>query len=103
MESRLGIGLSYYQEEQWLSAIKKHGVGILGKSLLSYEQNIINRVIRRLHQRYHSCMSTPQSHNNNIVIPAAPKLQTQRIIKNFHPIGGAPKLFIYNLFSKTLS
>ena len=34
----LNIGLSYYQEMQWLSAICKYGDKIMGKSLLSIEQ-----------------------------------------------------------------
>ena len=34
----LNIGLTRYQELQWLSAIKIYGVGIMDKSLLSQEQ-----------------------------------------------------------------
>ena len=37
----LNIGLSYYQEEQWISAIKKHGKVIMNNSLLSQEQKAI--------------------------------------------------------------
>lgn len=41
MKDKLGIGLSYYQEEQWLSAIKRQGKEIMTKSLLSHEQKAI--------------------------------------------------------------
>lgn len=41
MENKLNIGLTYYQEEQWLSAIKKYGKEIMDKSLLSHEQKAI--------------------------------------------------------------
>ncbi len=34
----LNIGLTRYQELQWLSAIKRYGNSILDKSLLSQEQ-----------------------------------------------------------------
>jgi hypothetical protein len=34
----LNIGLSYYQECEWLSAIKHYGESIMNKSLLSPEQ-----------------------------------------------------------------
>jgi hypothetical protein len=37
-EPRLNIGLSYYQECQWLSAIKHYGAKIMDKSLLSSGQ-----------------------------------------------------------------
>ena len=37
----LNIGLSYYQEEQWIVAIKQHGKAIMDKSLLSQEQKAI--------------------------------------------------------------
>ena len=40
-QGALNIGLNYYQEEQWISAIKKHGKGIMDKSLLSHEQKSI--------------------------------------------------------------
>ena len=35
---KLDIGLSYYQEEQWISAIKHYGREIMDRSLLSFEQ-----------------------------------------------------------------
>ena len=35
---QFNIGLSYYQERQWISAIKRYGNSILDKSLLSKEQ-----------------------------------------------------------------
>jgi hypothetical protein len=34
-EGELFIGLTYYQEREWINAIKKHGPGIMDKSLLS--------------------------------------------------------------------
>ena len=37
----LNCGLSYYQEAQWISAIRKHGESIMDKSLLSNEQRAI--------------------------------------------------------------
>jgi len=37
----LNIGLSYYQECQWLSAIKHYGITIMDKSLLSLEQKAV--------------------------------------------------------------
>ncbi len=37
-QGELKIGLSYYQERQWISAIKKYGKSIMDKSLLSNEQ-----------------------------------------------------------------
>ena len=40
-QGNLNIGLTYYQEEQWLSAIKKYSVSIMDKSLLSIEQKQI--------------------------------------------------------------
>ncbi len=39
--SELNIGLTYYQECQWLNAIKHYGQSILDKSLLSKEQKQI--------------------------------------------------------------
>jgi hypothetical protein len=39
-EGENGTGLSYYQDEQWLSAIKKYGENIMNKSLLSTEQKL---------------------------------------------------------------
>ena len=45
----LNIGLSYYQECQWLSAIKHYGITIMDKSLLSPEQKqlLISEAERR--------------------------------------------------------
>lgn len=40
-DGELNIGLSYYQERQWMSAIKQYGQSILEKSLLSKEQKDI--------------------------------------------------------------
>lgn len=40
-QGTLNIGLSYYQEEQWIVAIKKHGKAIMNKSLLSHDQKAI--------------------------------------------------------------
>ena len=40
-QGTLNCGLSYYQEEQWLSALKRHGYNIMDKSLLSTEQKEI--------------------------------------------------------------
>ena len=37
----LNIGLTYYQEEQWINAIKKYGRAIMDKSLLSQQQKAI--------------------------------------------------------------
>jgi len=37
-QGELNIGLSYYQEAEWLSAIKHYGKSIMDKSLLSKEQ-----------------------------------------------------------------
>ncbi|KKL77996.1 hypothetical protein LCGC14_2029200 [marine sediment metagenome] len=37
----LDIGLSYFQEEQWIAAISKYGKPIMGKSLLSQQQKAI--------------------------------------------------------------
>jgi hypothetical protein len=37
-QGKLNIGLTYYQELEWLSAIKKYGESIMQKSLLSVEQ-----------------------------------------------------------------
>lgn len=37
-QGNLNIGLTYYQECQWLSSIKKYGTAILDKSLLSRTQ-----------------------------------------------------------------
>ena len=39
-EGENGTGLSYYEDEQWLSAIKKYGENIMNKSLLSTEQKL---------------------------------------------------------------
>lgn len=44
MEPKLNIGLSRYQELQWLSAVKIYGARIMDKSLLSPEQKA--RIIR---------------------------------------------------------
>ena len=41
MEANLDIGLSYYQEEQWIVAIQKYGRSIMDKSLLSHWQKAI--------------------------------------------------------------
>ena len=38
MTSTMNIGLTYYQERQWLSAIKHYGIGIMDRSLLSRDQ-----------------------------------------------------------------
>jgi hypothetical protein len=40
-EGLLNIGLSYYQERQWIEAIKQYGKGIMEKSLLSIAQKEI--------------------------------------------------------------
>ncbi len=37
-QGNFNIGLTYYQECQWLSAIKLHGTSIMDKSLLSRTQ-----------------------------------------------------------------
>ena len=37
-EGKLDIGLDYYQEEQWLSALRLYGTTIMDKSLLSAGQ-----------------------------------------------------------------
>jgi hypothetical protein len=38
---RLNIGLSFYQECQWLSAIKEYGSVIMNRSLLSIDQKTV--------------------------------------------------------------
>lgn len=40
-QGQLNIGLTYYQECQWLVAIKRHGTDIMSKSLLSLSQKAI--------------------------------------------------------------
>ena len=37
-QGTLGIGLNYYQEQQWINAIRRHGRAIMDKSLLSIDQ-----------------------------------------------------------------
>ena len=37
-EPKLNIGLTYYQETQWISAIIKYGTSIMNKSLLTIAQ-----------------------------------------------------------------
>ena len=43
---RLGIGLTYFQECQWIEHIRKYGICILNKSLLTKDQKdaLINAV-----------------------------------------------------------
>lgn len=48
-EGRLNIGLSYYQEECWLVAIKLHGSSIMVKSLLSRGQKA--ELLNEYHKR----------------------------------------------------
>ena len=40
MESQYNIGLTYYQECQWIAAIKQYGMSIMDRSLLSKDQKI---------------------------------------------------------------
>ena len=37
-QGELNIGLNYYQEQQWIQAIRRYGKSILDKSLLSIDQ-----------------------------------------------------------------
>lgn len=37
-QGNLNIGLTYYQETQWIAAIKRYGISIMNKSLLSNDQ-----------------------------------------------------------------
>ena len=41
MRNNLKIGLSYYEEERWIAAIKKYGKSIMDKSQLSPVQKSI--------------------------------------------------------------